>query len=199
MNGKVYHCSLKSGLKKLTPKPSTHKTPWVYATKDIAISAMFLGDNGDFICQTGIYNGIPQIYERFKGAFDYAYNNKKGSIYVLDGKNFKEGMTTWSAEVVSEFEEQVLEEIAVENVEQFLLKLQKEGKLKIYFYPEVPPYAPKDKSDVIERAVKWTKDFGEHTLGQIEKFHPDILDKVIEALKEQDYVFLDEKWKKRPY
>ena len=195
MKGNVYHCSLTAGLKKLSPKPSTHKKPWVYATKDIATSAMFLGDNWDFICQTGMYDGLPQIYERFKGAFDYAYKNKKGSLYVLDGKNFKEGMTSWSPEVVSEFEEPVLEEVKVHDIEQFLSKLEKEGKLKIYFYPKLPPHAPKDKSDVIEKAVKWTRDFGEHTLEQIEKFHPDVLNKVLTTLVEQDYSFIDTKWK----
>ena len=47
----VYHSSKVRGLKVLEPRPSTHKTPFVYTTKDIATTAMYLGDNFDFICQ----------------------------------------------------------------------------------------------------------------------------------------------------
>jgi len=98
----VYHSSKTQGLKIIEPHFSTHNKRWVYATKNIATSAMFLGDNDDFICQ--IYhgeNGIPLMCERFEGAFDLAYKNKAGSIYVLNGKNFKEGQTTWPDDMVS--------------------------------------------------------------------------------------------------
>ncbi len=53
----VYHASKAKGLKKLEPRKSTHKKPWVYATKDITTSAMFLGDNYDFIVQTHLNKG----------------------------------------------------------------------------------------------------------------------------------------------
>ncbi|MDD4381770.1 MAG: hypothetical protein PHE21_00265 [Candidatus Dojkabacteria bacterium] len=62
----VYHSSKVSGLKVLEPRSSTHKTPWVYATKDIATTAMYLEDNFDFICQTGFSKDKPYIWERFK-------------------------------------------------------------------------------------------------------------------------------------
>lgn len=190
MLDRVYHSSTTSGLKQLLPKESTHKQPWVYATKDIATSAMFLGHTGDFICQTGVEDGIPCLYERFTGAFDMSYKNKKGSIYVLDGKNFSEGKTTWSAEVVSSAVAPVLEEIIIDNVEEYLKKLDSEGKLKIYMFPT----RPADNSDLIEKAVRWTMDFGEGTLEQLQRYHPNLLHTVLLQLREKKYSFVDQKW-----
>ncbi len=182
----VYHASKINGLTVLEPRESTHKRKWVYATRDIVTSAMFLGDNFDFICQTGTENGKPYIYEQFEGAFQHVYGNKKGSIYKLNATHFKNGKTSWSAEVVSERIEPILEEIVVNDVSEFLLKLEREGKLKIYKYPHKPKNAPKDKSDLIEKAARWTIDFGDNTLEQVKKYHPDILQAVlkrIDALK----------------
>ncbi len=184
----VYHSSKISGLKVLEPKISTHKKPWVYATKDIATAAMFLGDNFDFICQTGL-EPIPFIWERFEGAFDLAYRNKAGSIYILDGTNFKEDQTSWSGDLVSEQEEKVKKEIVVDNVEEFLKKLAKEKKLNIYFYPDQPEDTPTDKSDIIERAVDWTINLGEETLDEVKKYHPDVLEKVLKQLHDKGYKF----------
>lgn len=98
----VFHASKTEGLKTLEPREGTHKKKWVYATRDIAFSAMFLGENFDFVCQTGTENGKPCIYEQFQGALELAYAGQKGVIYTLDGKHFKSGQTSWSGEVVSE-------------------------------------------------------------------------------------------------
>jgi hypothetical protein len=191
----VYHSSKTQNLKTIIPKPSTHKIPWVYATKDIATTAMFLGEFSDFICQTGNGdNDIPYIFERFEGAFDLAFKDRKGSIYKLLGKNFKEGQTTWSAEVVSDQEEKVIEEYKVNNVIEYLEKLENEGKLKIYRYPEKFKYIPEDKSDLVERGVQWTIDFSEDVLTQVQKYHPDILERVIDELVEKGYEFKDMEW-----
>jgi len=182
-NDFVYHASKNRGLKIIKPRESTHKQRWVYATKDIITSAMFLGNNSDFICQTGVENGKPCIYEQFKGALEHAYAGQQGSIYKVDGKNFKSDQTSWSAEVVSDKAQVVLEEIKIEDSLKFLLKLEKEDKLKIYKYPNKPPHAPKDKGDIIKKAVQWTFDFGESTLDQVKKYHPDVLPEVLKRLK----------------
>ncbi len=197
MIDKVYHCSKTSGLKYLEPRPSTHKKPWVYATRDITTSAMFLGENFDFICQTGVANGVPEIFERFSGAFDLAYKGKSGSIYVLSGKNFKEDQTSFKEEVVSEEKETILDEIPVNDAKEFLLQLESEGKINIFRYPNMPEYAPTDKSDIVERGVEWTIDFGERTLNSVEKYHPDVLDRVLAQLREKGYEFKSEEWRKR--
>ena len=138
----VYHSSKIQGLRVIEPHFGTHNKCWVYATKEIATAAMFLGDNDDLICQ--IYsnkNGVPFICERFEGALDLAYKNKTGSIYP-------------------------------------------------------PNVQPSDKSDVIQRGIDWTINFGEDTLDEIEKYHPDVLPRVLNGLKEKNYKFKTKKWVK---
>lgn len=192
----VYHSSEVPDLKVLEPRPSTHKIPWVYATKDIATTAMYLGDNFDFICQTGFSKGKPYIWERFKGAFDLGYKNKKGSIYYLKPDTFKEGMTSFTPEIVSEVSVKVEKEIPIIDVQEFLLNLEKEGKLRIFMFPETPDGKPRDKEDIIDRGINWTIDFGEGTLDQIQEYHPDVLDRVIKGLQERNYKFKNKKWLK---
>lgn len=155
MKNPVYHSSSTKGLRKLEPRISTHKQPWVYATKDLATSAMFIGRNYDLICQIGV-DRKPYIYERFEGALEYGFANQSGSIYMLDGSLFKEGKTSFSAEVVSEVPVDVIDEIPVDNVLDFLFQLEREGKLAIYRYPNTPDGLTNDKEDVIERVVSWT-------------------------------------------
>lgn len=145
---------------------------------------MFLGNNFDFMCQAGIDRGKPYIYEQFEGALEHAYAGQKGSIYKLDGNSFKDGQTSWSAEVVSEKAEPGIEEISVEDSLKFLFDLEKEGRLKIYRYPDRPKNRPKDKSDIINKAAQWTIELGESTLEQVKKYHPDVLPKVLEKIEE---------------
>lgn len=182
----VFHASSQRGLKVIEPKESTHKKAWVYATKDISTSALFMGNNFDFICQTGIESGKPYIFERFAGALDLAYKDKRGSIYKLNGTNFKAGHTSWSAELVSERPENVIEEISISDVLKFLYQLEMKGKLKIYQYPKTPTHVPNDKSDLVKKAVQWTIDFGNKTLDDVKKYHPDILNRVLEELKKKN-------------
>lgn len=132
----VYHASTVSGLKEIIPNVSTHKNAWVYATNSLAVSAMFLGDNFDFICQIGIgENGLPYIFERFEGALKLAYESKSGSIYKLKGESFEAGKTSWSAELVSEKSVSVIQEIFIEDSLVFLNILQKKGEVEIYKFP----------------------------------------------------------------
>jgi hypothetical protein len=192
----VYHSSKVSGLKVLEPRPSTHKIAWVYATKDIATTAMYLGDNFDFICQTGFSKGKPYIWERFKGAFDLGYKDKKGSIYFLKPDTFKEGMTSYTPEIVSEVPVKVEKEIPINDVQEYLLNLEKEGRLKIFMFPNVPDGESSDKEDIVERGINWTIDFGEDTLDRVKEYHPDILNRVIKGLQERNYKFKNKKWLK---
>ena len=192
----VYHSSKVSGLKILEPRPSTHKIPWVYATKDIATTAMYLGDNFDFICQTGFSNGKPYIWERFKGAFNLGYKDKKGSIYYLKPDTFKEGMTSYTPEIVSEVPVKVEKEIPINDVQEYLLNLEKEGKLKIFMFPNTLDGESSNKEDIVERGIIWTIDFGEDTLDRVKEYHPDVLNRVIKGLQERNYKFKNKKWLK---
>ena len=192
----VYHSSKVSGLKILEPRPSTHKIPWVYATKDIATTAMYLGDNFDFICQTGFSKGKPYIGERFKGAFDLGYKDKKGSIYYLKPDTFKEGMTSYTPEIVSEVPVKVEKEIPINDVQEYLLNLEKEGKLKIFMFPNTLDGGSSNKEDIVERGINWTIDFGEDTIDRVKEYHPNVLNRVIKGLQERNYKFKNKKWLK---
>jgi hypothetical protein len=190
----VYHASKGRGLKVLEPKVSNHKVPWVYATKDIVLAASFLGDNHSFICERFYTDGGFCLWERFDGAFDLGYKEKRGSIYCLKPDTFKEGMTSFPLEVVSELPVAVEEEIFVDNVQEYLLNLERKGELKIFRFPEIPVGKPENKEDIVEIAKDWTVEFGEHVLEQIKEYHPDVLDRVTGGLQEQGYEFKSEEW-----
>jgi hypothetical protein len=184
----VYHSSSNSGLDRLKPRKSTHKEMWVYGTKDIPTSAMFIGRNYDLICQVGVYEGKPGLYERFEGALEYAYADQAGSIYVLSGETFQEGKTSWKSEVVSEVPVNILKEIPVENALDFLLELEREGKLTIYRYPNIPEGRPKDKGDLVERVIQWVDDPESQVLKDVKRFHKDLLEDIREPLRKKGVI-----------
>ncbi len=134
----VYHSSKTQGLKTIQPRVSTHRTSWVYALEKPEYCLMFLGNHSDAINQTGFINGIPYIAERFESALEYAYKNKRGSIYTLEGLDFKTGMTTFTSEFVCDHSCKVINEKKIEDVLKEILHLESEEKIKIYRYPDVP-------------------------------------------------------------
>ncbi len=188
MSNLVYHASKVQGLKEIKPHTSTHKKSWVYAAKKIEFAATKLGDNFDFICQIGKENNKGYIWERFEGALEYAYKNKSGSIYKLPADTFLEGQTTWCEEIVSNVPVRVVEELQIPDALEFIKQIINEGKLRLYRFPNTPASAPKDKSDLVQKSVMWFKDYGDEVLDRLKKFHPDILQRVLNELKEQNHV-----------
>lgn len=182
----VYHGSPQQGLKVIKPSMSTHQKNWVYATKDLAMSVFFLarlGGDFTFLVSRDKKTNKPLLVERFDGAFDLRYKGKSGSIYVLLSDTFVEGMTSWPEEVVSEKEVVPIEEIYIKDVGEYIKKMSDDGKIILKFYNERLPYVPEDDSDLIERAVIWTKQFGKQVLSEFEKFHPHLVEKVKEKLE----------------
>jgi len=179
----VYHSSSIQGLTEISPNTSTHKHAWVYALESKELSALFLANWSDFQLAFGSINGQWYVCERISQALEKIYKNKKGSIYKLKADNFKRNQTSWKAELVSELSEKVIEETKIADALKFILNLTKQKKLKIYYYPDLPANFPKDKSDLINKAVQWTKEFGEETLDQVKIYHPEIIQKVKSHLK----------------
>jgi hypothetical protein len=176
---KVFHSSHHSGLKEIVPNISTHGENWVYATKELPYSALFLATlGGDLTCQIGSEDHIPTVTERCAGAFKERYAEKSGSIYILSGLDFHAEETGWSQEVIAEKSQDVLEEIVVENVMDFLINLEKNGALRILYYPNRPSRIPMDDEDLVDKCVLFTKDFGESYLEEVERFHPQLLERV---------------------
>lgn len=167
----VYHSSGEKGLKKIESRVGTHKKKWVYATKDILTSAIFLAKWGDFQLAFGrVNNGLPTITERYKGAFDEVYDGKSGSVYKLKADNFMENMTSWDEEVVSEKSEEVIEETTINDIKKYLLDKEKGGELIINYYPERQGI-PDDDQDLVEKAVLFSRINNKNYTETLIKYH----------------------------
>ena len=187
---KVYHASQVQGLKRIIPCRSTHGQRWIYATRDPVMAAVFLGTRGgDFTCAVGRDPGTgkPFICERFAGAFELRYAGIRGSIYVLPGERFVAGRTSWDEELVCAIPMTPLEEIKIADAKDYLLELARTGKLIIKFYPEKIAGIPEDDEDLVYRAVIWSRRFGESVIEELRKYHPHLVPRVEQALKEGKY------------
>lgn len=179
----VYHGSSQAGLKELKPHVSTHLKEWIYAAPDKVFAAIFLNKKGgDFVLKVGRDSGgTPYISERFNGAFKVAYQGG-GSLYTLDGANFHYDKTQWPEEVISEKPVKVIAEEVIENTWQYLLGLEKMGKLRISYFPEKYMCPPDDK-DIIDKAVLWSQQNGGNVLELFKEYHPKLYPKAIEKLR----------------
>ncbi len=153
----VYHASLTQNLKILKPYQACHGKKWVYAAPNLAVATSFLTSASDFDFGIGIDdNGVFSITERYKGAFDL-YKGMSGSIYKLSSDGFLSNQTTWDLEVVNPNEVQILEEKPIIDAFDFLKQLEAAGRLKLYYFPNRPSCFPLDDSDIIIKAVLWTR------------------------------------------
>lgn len=181
----VYHGSSIPNLKIIKTNESTHMKKWVYACASKAISTIFLSPLGNDLYYSLSGDGINypvELVERKSGMFKEIFNCS-GYIYKLDASNFKSGQTGWSAEVVSEKDEEVVEVEYVENVYDELIKLNKDGLIKLYLYPEKPNRIPQDNSDLIPKVIKWQKNGFD--VNKFYKLYPELKDKFLQMLNEQ--------------
>lgn len=175
----VYHASQQDGLSEIKPRKSTHQVPWVYATTEIALAALFLNhDGGDLSCATGLSNGKIYIFERWDGAFDHRYKGRYGSIYLLPGEHFRRGRTSFTGEVVSEVTVPVLREIQVPEIKTYLFELELNGKLQVYLHDNRPGWIPEDDQDLVDRVVAWSQRPGDRTLDYVKKYHPHLITRI---------------------
>lgn len=159
---------------------------WVYACASKAISTIFLSQLGNDLYYSLSGDGINypvELVERKSGMFKEIFNCS-GYIYKLDASNFKSGQTGWSAEYVSDRDEEVLESLYlyVENVYEELIKLNKEGLIKLYLYPERPSRIPQDNSDLIPKVIKWQKNGFD--VNKFYELYPELKDKFLKMLNE---------------
>lgn len=172
----------------LTPRISTHGERWVYATDEVAMSAVFLGRlGGDFTCASGAHDGKPYLVERFSGAMDRRYKGIKGSIYILPAKGFVSGKTSWSKDLVCCEEVKPIREIRIEDAKTYLLTLADEGKITLKFYPDRLPGMPEDDEDLVARAAKWSRRGSNSAINGIKEFHPHLLARVMQAIADGRY------------
>ena len=179
----VYHGSSVPNLKIIKPRKSAHIKEWVYGSPSIAVSTIFLSPmHSDYYYHLegdGVnYDLI--LVERKEGMFREIFNYN-GYIYILDGTNFKSGLTGWTAEVVSEHEEKVIDTIYVENIYEELIRLNREGKLKLYLYPLRPSYIPLDNSDLIPKVIRWQE--RGLNIDRFFEIYPELKEKYLEMIK----------------
>ncbi len=135
--------------------------------------------------------------EKFSSALEEAYAGVPDVIYILPDTDFIEGKTQFKGEVVAEKAIPVLEEIPVDNALELLEALEAQGTLQILRFPKTLPGLPQDKNDIVEKAVLWTGDFGDEYLDLVNQYHPDILETVIQRLKDMGYTPETEVWKNK--
>lgn len=155
----VYHGSPVVGLKKIQKRKSTHGKEYVYATYSKAVASIFLSPQGSdlYYKLSGDGKNYPlTLVERKKGMFSQIFH-VSGSIYTLKMENFKSGYTGWTAEVVSDKDEIVVDEEYVDDVFKMLKQLDSMKQLKLYFYPDRPDDMPLDNSDLIPKVLKWVQ------------------------------------------
>lgn len=146
--GYVYHGSKVHGIKKLVPHNSTHGT-YVYATKSKEIATIMSKKCGDDATYSLITNneGKLDLIERIPHAFDKMFSNPF-SLYTLDSSLFK-NINTGFDEVVSETKVPVICEESYDNLMDAICKLEKDGLINIYYFPNRPDYIPSDDYDLI--------------------------------------------------
>ena len=180
----VYHGSPEANLKIIKRNKSTHMQNWVYATPSKAISTIFLSPLGNdlyyYLAGDGVKYPV-ELVERKKGMFEKIFNCK-GYIYKLNASNFKSGKTGWSAEVVSNKDENVVSSEYIENVYEELKNLAKEKKLKLYLYPNRPDNIPLDNSDLIKKVIKWYKNGFD--INKFYELYPELKEQFIKALND---------------
>lgn len=193
--GIVYHGSKEHGIKRLEPRKSTHGS-YVYATPEKVLALHFSGRCGDDLTYSlGHYgndkNSPWDLVENIPGAFDKMYSNSS-SIYSFSDKTFKD-IHTGFQEVVSEEAVDVLNEEYCENVYQGLLEAEKEGKVRIYRYPNKPDSLKKDGSSILDvyRFYKkqLNKEISKNEFDRLVYLYPSLLPKINDLAQELGYEY----------
>ena len=178
----LYHGSSQSDLTKLLPHQSTHGN-FVYATKYKELALIFSGKCGDDLTYTLFRNSDDepwQIVERVPGAFSKMFENES-SIYTVSDATFHDIHTGFS-EFVSKEGVDIQTEEKVLNVYDELKKLELQGVVKLYHYPNRPKEIPNHDEDLIEKQIRQTtrnhRKVNSKDFRRLLYLHPDLLDAV---------------------
>lgn len=178
----------KRGITRLEPHKSTHGN-YVYATPYKELAIIFSGRCGDD-CTYALYRNKKDepwiIVERIPEVFNTMFNNSS-SIYTLDDTTFK-NIHTGFAEVVSEVGVNVNCEEYLESVYDAIKNLAREGKVKLYNFPNKPKEIPMDSSDLIDKQIRHlqrnSQPITKECFERLILLHPYLIDKVNQRMKE---------------
>lgn len=185
----LYRGTKISGLKFMEPRLVNHGEEYVYATTD-KIEAIIYSVKGGNLNYTNIYgyddDGKRCLIERKKDWLQKIFT-VEGRYYLLDDTTFVKHneLGVGDNEYVSKETVKVLEEVTIPNVYDYFKELEKDNKLKIYYYPDRPKSYPKDDSDLIECAIcMYLQGFdADKAFEMLENYHPELHDR-IEKTKE---------------
>lgn len=151
----LYHISKTAGLKRLMPQVSTHGKPYVYATDSLVTGLLFGApmDDFDFIIES--VNGIPAISECYPDALRTCYSGRQCFIYEVSESGFLRGMTSWSPELVSESEVDVLCETPVDDLLRRLLAEEARGALRIHRYEGTAACKRRISAHIVDRLIRF--------------------------------------------
>ena len=191
----VYHGSNMHGLESLEPRKSTHGR-YVYATPSKVLAVLFSGRCGDDLTYSlGHFdfdrNGPWELVENIPGAFEKMFSNSS-SIYTLDASNFRD-LNSGFREVVSEEKVDVLDEEQYDSVYEAVFKLEEEGLLKIYRYPDKPQSLKQDGSVILDKFRKYKNelniDIGKRDFERLVYLHPSLLPQINDLATELGFKF----------
>ena len=152
----LYHVSSKSGIKKLEPRVSSHKKPYVYAINNLVTALLFGArkDDFDFLMDEDEL-GRTVVYECYPNAFEKVYSGKGCYVYEVAEEGFLRGMTSWEPEFVCEDAVEVKREIAIEDLYQRLLMEENAGNLILYRYTDDLEYKKIISEHIVDRIIRF--------------------------------------------
>ncbi len=185
----VYHGSSTSGLKIIQPHESTHGT-FVYGSTDIIVSTLFCKKCGDDVtyallkASDGKYN----IIELLPGVLEKMYNNT-ASIYTVEPDTFKSYNTNFN-EIMSTTPVRTLSEKYIPNVMDELNRLNENGEIHLYRYPNKPNGFDPEEHLIKQRFGTYLKlhDSEKFRNGvyRLAGYHPELINRINEELIKHD-------------
>lgn len=186
INGKkiIYHGRMEEGLKTITPHKCKHDKAYVYASENKALCVIFAvkrkGENIDF----GVSKlGKVYIREFYEGAFEDRFAFRPLYLYKLNKKDFKR--ETEYIELVSDKKVEVVDCEFIPDAAEYLLKLEKENKLKILRYALMSSKQRSEMNELLIKALRKYSNFVQLSTEEIEK---------LDEEKKLNYLIQEERW-----
>jgi hypothetical protein len=177
----LYHGSSISGLKELKPNKAGHNKPYVYATDKLSLSCIFCASpRSSLEYRMGEDENETLIFcERFEGIFDKYYKNLSASIYVLDDKEFEHLDNIHPREKVCSKVTDVVEEIVIEDMKQYLLDMADRGEIILVPYEKRLEYFPNIDNELEDKIKKLIDKYGEKRIRKrLKNMNKDIVSKI---------------------
>ena len=169
----LYHGSMIPNLKEIKVYNSIDASNSIHASIDPFLAIIFtIPSFGQLDFDLRVINNQYVLTERRKGFLEEY--NKKGYLYCLEGKYFRQFGTT---EFISDRNAKVLSCIIIDNLLKKILEYEKTHRLVIYQYPNKPTYIPKDDSDLQGIYETYLKANFPNTKEHVKKFFPQLLKK----------------------